>query len=775
MPSLSLPPLSSIAGFETDKPLGDPSLPSSPLCVALTVPSGTISVPDPGNPSINAGCFVLSAGAQASVAIINSGSDPDPVGYFNLGAGAQPASEDPSNAPLIEPPVSFDPALAYVVITGLSLTGKLSGSFTIGGPATLGLDGSSALDASACVAFPRNAMAYASLGAAAAAFRTIFSIDELLAPPPGSPAVLQALSFGVQGALSLSLKLTASSLASTIASSVAAVLSQSDLFSFTVSPSVTVNVSIGASDGFRVFAQKAPGATTFTVKKSLSTSQGIGAAAGLNIAVAGTALDDIVGAVFDQLSGSFTGTMQSILTAAGSASGMTPAEKAALDAIVAKLGLPASASGEVQGLQTAMGALKTDLIQRLEEVVSAQFTYSWQRLTTDSLAARFTVPDAVLSRYHADILRLDLRDLMAADPADGVTFSRVLGEEATEVDVGYGFSFGVAGYTFLKSWDSMKLRFVELDSTGNDGSRLKQYSFLGKRAYDASWLESTQENYVELDAATSGPLASPDASDFQARLSVGFSWKGCGFRSIIDTVADHGAVIGALDLDDVAAASQSFVTKGLPLDATGDALVSLTIPDAVLRQILPALTRPDYLQALAPYAMARALPFFAPYAERANVDLRTAAYAQVFAHFLATSDLSDDTVAQLCQSVLGGMGAGVSGGLAASEGDAGVGWTAQSVVATASQDDLQDAVANRVAGCFSLLQSRAGDFHQVFPSCVSDFSELAAQNYGCRIFASMLILAASTNAVWLARIPRTAQFSWKDGTGAHTIVAKQGG
>jgi hypothetical protein len=39
----------------------------------------------------------------------------------------------------------------------------------------------------------------------------------------------------------------------------------------------------------------------------------------------------------------------------------------------------------------------------------------------------------------------------------------------------------------------------------------------------------------------------------------------------------------------------------------------------------------------------------------------------------------------------------------------------------------------------------------------------------------MLILAASTNAVWLARIPRTAQFSWKDGTGAHTIVAKQGG
>ncbi len=773
MSSLSLPPLSSINGLAIDKPLGDPSLPSSPVSVALTVPGGTINIPDPGNPSGNLGSFVISCCAQTSVAVINADSDPDPTGYFNLGGSAQAAAEDPSVAPIIEPPVKYDPSLAYVVITGLSVTGKLCGSFTIGSPATLGLDGSAALDASACMAFPRTAMAYASLAAAAASFRTLFSIDELLAPSP-SP-LFQVLSFGVQGSLCLSLKVTATSLASTLADSIGAVLGQTGPFSFTASPSATVTVSVGASDGFRVFAQKAAGGTVFSFKKSLSTSLGLNAGVGLNVAVDDADLDGIAGSVFDQLAGTISGTTQSILTAVGgAATGLTSAEQQALTRIASRLGLPTTVGADLQALQAKLAALKADLVQRLGQVVSAQFTYSWQRLTTESVAAQFTVPDAVLPKYHVDILCLDLTRLMNAGAADGVVFSRFLGQDTQEIDIGYGFSFGVAGYTFLKSWDSLKLKFVELDSKANDGSLLRQYSFLGKRAYDVSWLQSQQENYVELDASTSGPMASPDASDFQARLSVGFSWTKCAFQDILKTVVDHGAVIDALGSDDVVAAAQSIVAAGLPLGATGDAVVSLTLSDAVLRQLLPILTRPDYLQTLAPYAMARALPFFEPYAERTNVDVRTATYAQVFADFLATENLSESTVAGLCQSVLGAMGTGVSAGLASSEGSAGVGWTAQSVVASASQDDLQNAMVNMLPGCFSLLQSRAGDFRVVFPSCVSDFSGLAAQSYGSRIFASMIILAASANPAWLARIPRTVQFNWKDGAGSHTILAKQG-
>ncbi|HXQ81345.1 MAG TPA: hypothetical protein VN775_08540 [Opitutaceae bacterium] len=775
MSSIPLPSLSTISGFETDKPLGDPSLPSSPVSLAAPTQSTTVNVPDPSNTGVNLGSFVISCGAQTCVAIVNSSSDPDPIGYFNMGCSAQPAAEDPANAPAIEPPINYDPSLAYVVITGLSVTGKVAGTFTIGGPAALGLDGSLALDAGACMAFPRNAMARASLAAAAANFRTLFSIDELLAPAPApSPPVAQVLSFGIQGSLCLSLKLTASSLASTIADSVGAVLNLAGPFSFTASPSATLTVSVGASDGFRIFAQKTAGAATlFSVKKSVSTSLGLNAGVGLKVAVADSDLNDLVDSVFDQLAGAAGGTVRSILNAAsGTATGLGPAEQQALLGVLSKLGIPATASGAVQSLQAKLASFESDLTQRLENVVCAQFTYSWQRVTTDSLAAQFTVPDAVLRKYHAGILCLDLTRLMTAGSADGVVFSRLLGQEIEAIDVGYGFSFGVGGYTFLKSWDSLQLKFVELNSTGNDGGSLRQFSFLGKRAYAVSWLQSTQENFVELDAATTVPLASPDASDFQVRLSVAFSWKGCSFKDIVNTVADHGAVISALDSDDVAVSSNAFVAAGLPLDATGDALVSLAIPDAVLRQVLPALTKADFLQTIAPYAMARALPFFPPFAERAQVDIRTGAYAQVFADFLATpsGNLGTDTVAKLCEHYLQQTDAG----LASSEANANVGWTAQSVVSEASQDDLLDAVVTRAPGCFSLLQSRVGDFHAVFPSCVSDFSELAAQGYGTRVFASMLILAASVNPVWLGRIPRSVQFSWRDGTGSHTIVAKQG-
>lgn len=766
MSSLILPPLRAIAGFAVDKPLKDPSLPSSPVSLGLNSVFSPVNLPNPANPAVTLGSFTVSAGAQASVAIINSSGDPDPVGYLNLAAGAPQEAEDPANGPVIEPPCAYDPGLAYVVITGLSVTGKLSGTFTIGGPAALGLDGSAALDASACTAFPSGSMAYASLSAAAANFRTVFSLAELLAPAPAPPCALQVLSFGVQAGLGLSLTLTAASMATTVADSLAAVLGQTGPFSFTAGPSASVTVSASATDGFRVFAQRAAGGTLFSVKKSLSTCIGLTAGAGLSVTVADADLDALVASVLDQTAGAADGTVRSLLAAAG---GAAPA----LLGVVGKLGLPTTPGAEMQSLQNAWASLKTDLTQRIVAVVSAQFTYSWRRLTTQSLAAQFTVPDAVLPKYHADVLSLDLTRLMTEGAADGVLFTRILGQKVTEVDVGYGFSFGIAGYTFLKSWDSLTQKFVELDSTGGDGGTLRQFSFLGKRAYEASWLDSKQDNYVELDASTAAPLASPDASDFQAGLSVAFSWKGCGFRGILDTVADHGAVIGALD-PDVAGAAQSFVAAGLPLDATGDALVSLVVPDAVLRQLLPTLTGSAYRQTIAPYAMARALPYYAPYAERNQVDSRTNAYAQVFADFLATQagTLQTDTVGRLCSLHLAPPNA--TTGLASSESGEDVGWTAQNVVDSASQDDLQDAVVNRVPGCFSLLQARTGDFRTVFPSCVSDFSGLAGQAYGTRIFASMLFLAAGVNPAWQDRVPRSVLFSWKDEKGTHSIVTRQG-
>jgi hypothetical protein len=222
MSSLTLPPnLTGIIGLATNKPLSDPSLPSSP--VSFSLPEQNYSVGLPGN----AGRFTISADETASLTIVNSASDANVAGYFDLDRSTAPAAADPSKAPALEAPVVFDPAKAYVVLTALSPTGKVSGKLTVGSDGALGLDGNQTLDVSACTAFARTTLVWDALKQAASNFKTIFPSSELLALTP-----TEALSYGIQGGLSLSLKFTFTSLAGALADSVLAVLNQAGPFSF---------------------------------------------------------------------------------------------------------------------------------------------------------------------------------------------------------------------------------------------------------------------------------------------------------------------------------------------------------------------------------------------------------------------------------------------------------------------------------------------------------------------------------------------------------------
>src|SRR5476649_1608263 len=101
MSSLTLPLLKSISAIATDKPLSDPSMPASPIPFGLPARSSTVSIPDPAGAGGSFGSFVISEGAETSFAILNSGNDPDPIGYFNLGSVGQPAAENPAEAPII--------------------------------------------------------------------------------------------------------------------------------------------------------------------------------------------------------------------------------------------------------------------------------------------------------------------------------------------------------------------------------------------------------------------------------------------------------------------------------------------------------------------------------------------------------------------------------------------------------------------------------------------------------------------------------------------------
>ena len=585
------------------------------------------------------------------------------------------------------------------------------------------------------------------------------------------------LSFGVQGSLNLSLKFTAASLAGQIADSVNAVLNWTGPFKFDTSASATVTVSYAASDGYRVFAQRSqPGTLAFAVKKSSSTSLGLNTAVGLKVSITEADLTALVNTVFEQANGVAAGTVQALL-GTGAGGPLTTAQQQTLQSLLAKLGLTNVVGQETAALQAKLKTLHDDLMQRITPVVSAQFSYSWQRLTSDSLVAQFTVPDTAVAKYHPYILALNLNALLAGVGNDGIVFTKLLGQSVQELDVGYGFSFGLNGYTFLKSWDSLQTKFVELRTLAPGGGWLLRDTFLGKRAYASTWMDSSQSNYVELDAAMSAPDSAPSIGDFYPALSVAFSWKSSPFSRIVQLVADCGAVISGFDTDDVAAAQQALVAAGLDTTATGDALVSLTVNNAALRRLLPALTGDSYRTQIAPHAMARALPFYADYPERSRVERRMQVYGQVFADFLATTELAINTVAKLCQSDLPAVtdGGNVSSSLIDRETNAGMfAWTAQGVVSMADAGNLQDAVLTSVPACFSELAQSAGDFRNVFPDCVANFSELAAQSYGTRVLASMLVLAAMVTPGTLDLLSRTVQFTWTDGTTKRTVIMRQG-
>jgi hypothetical protein len=766
MSALKLPPdLSILAGLATSKPIGDPSLPSSPATLALPAQNQTIALPN------SLGSFSVSAGAQAAFAVVNSASDANVDGYFDLEKSTPPAAQDPANAPLLEAPVPYDATQAYLVLTGLSATGKVADKLTVGANGAVGLGGNFALDISACTAFARTTPIWDALQAAAQNFKTVFSSAELQSLSP-----TETVSLGIQGGLCLTLSLTYTSLAPALAETVASVLGAAGPFSFTAGPSATLSVTGQVTDGYRIYAQRPnPGATRFSITKQASTSLGLDGGLGLSVSVSEPDLDALITAAAAQLAGVLAADLRAAL-AAGAGS-LSLAQTQLVADVAAKLGLSDPTQSALSWLQTELAALATDLVGRITAKVSAQFTYTWQRLTSDALAVQFSVPDAALDAHLPAIVSLDLSAVTALNPPDGIVVTRLLGQTIQQIDVGYGFSFGVFGYVFLKSLDSAQTRFIELDTRTPQNGLLRQFSFLGKRGYTATWFGATQANSVELNAAMPAPLAAPTAGDFTVGLSVAFAWTGVDLGSILETLADHAVLIGASDSDSVpdtlAALSKSGVAAGL----TGSATVSLVAPQAALQLLLPALTGPAYRTMYGPYALAWALPCTADveqFAERAQGNRRGQAYAQMWSSFLATPNPDTSTVPRCCRADLPAIQC--PGPLVAAEGEDPNGrvWSAATIAAEASVADLQDAVLNQVPRALSLLQTRQGDFHTLFAACSDGLAELAAQPFGCRVLAALLRLAATQVPGGLGLLSRSVHITWSDSGRTRSVVLKGG-
>lgn len=748
------PNYTQLKAFAANPSLDDPSLPSTPVALGLSQDLAE----DLTQGGSKLGSAKISLQASAGLAIVNDPQDPNPEEFFDLGQKPEATSDDPTAALELAPPVKFDPAKAYLVFTGISAAGKLTGSANTSSLG-LGIDASGSLSLAMCVEYPRTTRVLAAAADLVDNFKTVFSQSDLLSLRP-----TETLSLALGGTLKLSLQITAAGLADSLATAVQEALNVTGGVAVSASAALKIGVSFEVDAGYRLFAQSTPTLKTvrFSVRKTTSRIAQVDGSLGVEAKVKDPAalLKPLAGAL-----AAFTGLPGALVDkAAGAipANALTPAEMDLVNQAIDKLGLRDPKLDAWQALKNRIATAQQRLATLLTSKAQAAFRYTWSRTTNASAIAQFTLDTAALARHHANVLRLDL-DALLADQAGGVTFDRFLGRKVDMIELGYGFGLSLGAFTFARGWDTRSTRYI----IQTDLDRRAQIAFLGKRSYQAVWLDREEDYTVELNATM--PHFSPvpvSAAEFEVGLQVTFSWPNRVFGDVLDDVADHGLVVGALDQTDVREAAVALTQAGVPALAKGTALVSLTLAPSTLPALLAVATGGDSDSLLAS-ALGRSMPcggFGLEFAARRDLAARTAAYAPVWAALLADPDMEPESLGALGNEKL----FNVDRALARYELDANQFW-GWSVRGIARNNDGPAGLARLIAElpfALAALNNRGapGVTYTVFEDLVKGTSRAWGVRFGARTFASLLVLAAQRQPGLLRRTVRKVSFSWNDGT-----------
>lgn len=758
MARIKVPSLKSLRALAHNPQLGDPAAPGAPVALTLSEDfAEDIREGDACTGNVRVG-----AGLSASLLVVNDVNDPNPDGLFDFTGNCAP-EEPPASAVgelELSAPIRFDPSLAYLVLNGISATGKLSASAD-GSGLGVGLDGSAGLSLATCTAFPRGTRLLNAAEEACDHFKTAFSVADLAALRPNETLVL-----GIQGSLKLSLQVSTASIADALGVGLRSVCSGDFPLAVSTAPGASLEIGFEVCDGFRLFVQSgaAEGERVFSVRKAGSRLVSADASVGIKATFPQTALLlDLVARSFAQLTG-LPGELIDRVVAAGDAHcSFSPDEEQKIERAVSLLKLRDPALPSWKKLRQALKAAEDRVRAVLPRQVEARLGYTWRRLTADSHVARFRIQAGALARNHADILRLNFAALIRAsrESDSGVVFDRFLGRRSDKVELGWGFSFGLNDFTLLKSADRRSTEFIFLQ----DIDQRVQVSFLGKRGYSSTWLDASRGHLVELNAAMPRfTPAPPRAGDFEVGLQVCFTWERQPAAALLADLLDHAVVVGALPGAELVEDGAFRTAVAGRAGGDVDAVVSIVVPPAVMPALLDQLAGPDGVLLLA-YALARALPAGSlgeEFIVRREVEPRMKAYAPVWNSFLANEEVSLDQLGLLASQRF----ALDLPRLARLESDPERqwGWSVRGVARNFGGTEALREACDKLRFALQQLARRnaPGVSYQVFQSVLRDASGLWADHYGARVFGALLFLAASRCPGALAHIPRKISVSWKD-------------
>ena len=607
----------------SNDPLGSSSLDHKPVGIEL---ESNLSMQGD-----DAGRLSLNIRGQLTVAVLNDPQDPDEDGVVGAAAARSPVGELP-------PQISVDDSVAYLKF-------RAEAGMKASAGAALAQLVSIDAAAGANVVFadyrihPRHEQA-----------RTAFVFDLTRGSRFATRlsdvqdlAVGEALAFRFDGSLHAAIELRWSDVFTGQLGSLGRLLGTATPIALSVKAGASVGLDVSVEDEFVcVFSRVTEHVWRTALRKVKSSRVAPTVDAGINVGFAQPQqIERLLAGVLESALGAPLEAVRAALDAT-SPDMLSGPQRKIIAKLIERFGLDDEAATLKELRQRVADAerkVRTTLSDVVRTRVALGFSYEYNRISVDTSLLQATLDAGAIATFHQDLIRARTQPVTEAisSGTPGMTLEMYLNQKELTRSHSWGFTLGLGKWAKVGGRDFKKITTVRR----TDLQGRVQESYLGARSYKGQWLGESFEWSVDVKADMKAYAAEPLVSDYSFGMHIVWiakqkSLSGAELEEWLDT-AVIWKVLRERDLADVRG------QLARAIDQTAELRVHLTIPNSVVRAMLPELAAAP-ADAFAP-SLAAAMPWMKQSPARSNAERRRQVYAPLWRAYLANPARSQASLA----------------------------------------------------------------------------------------------------------------------------------
>jgi hypothetical protein len=609
-----------VANLLSSDPIGDSSVGDKPIGLSL----------EP-NLSFAAGKLALNIRGQLSVAVLKSPDDDDEDALLGSG-GAEVVEGD------LPPQLAFDAGRAWLKFraeAGVKATGTLGVTDIIG----LDIGAEQNVIVADYRVHKRDQPTRAAFEADIknpARFATNLAHVEQMAPG-------EALALRLRGAWHAAVTVSWADVFTGQIGSLSARLGMTTPIAISLNAGASVTADVRVSDDFViVFSRISPQRWRAGLRKVKSSRLAPSVDAGIEVGFTDpNQIESVLGAFLEGVVGSPWADVKGLLKT-DSLESLGGAERKTAFAVMERLGLK-PAVDTLSALRQRVADVQKGMQGVIEDVartrIALSFAYEYNRVSEHLSLLQVSLSQAALKQFHGDLIRartLPVTTSIAANVA-GVTLELYLNQKSLSRERSWGFTLGLGKWVHAGGRDFKKVAVVQRFDLENR----VQESYLGARGYKGSWAGESIEWGVDFKADMKDYAREPKVSDYSFGLHLLLATEQRSLEADeLEEWLDAAViwrVVREADVPDMRGLLANALTKAASVS------VQVTIPDAVLRSMFPALASAESV-AYAP-SLAAAMPWIKDSPARSSASRRRQIYSPLWMSHLRKPDQSVATLA----------------------------------------------------------------------------------------------------------------------------------